>query len=481
MFRPCCSRSARAAAACAPALAALWAALSGCAAQSGFADVKTLVKERVHADARWYGQGERAHAQRGVERLLAAPLSATQAVQIAIWNSYELQAAFDELGIARAALEAATLPPNPELEGRILFIDDERPKLGFALIESLSELLFLPYRSDVAEADLAAERVRAAGAAVDLAFAVRRAFYDYQAAEQTLDLWRTVLEASDVSFAFAERLATAGNITRLDLDSERAFREEARVSVDGAEVNAGNQREALNQLLGLGGRAAAAWTLAGPLGDPDPQLPALPELERRAVAQSLELRELALRSKAEAGRADLAQVRGVLPDLRAGVDVEREEHWEVGPMVALELPLFDHGQAETARAQARQQQIEHRRAGHAVALRAAVRAARQQLAVAIRTVAQYRDVLLPMRARILDETLRQYNAMQVGVFQLLAAKREQVQTGRGYVAALRDYWVTRAALDSLLAGRLMRPPQLGMGAMDGGASMQHAGVGAGGH
>ena len=62
-----------------------------------------------------------------------------------------------------------------------------------------------------------------------------------------------------------------------------------------------------------------------------------------------------------------------------------------------------------------------------------------------------------MRARILDETLRQYNAMQLGVFQVLAAKRDQVQTGRAYVEALRDYWRTRAALDTVLAGRLQRP------------------------
>ena len=82
-----------------------------------------------------------------------------------------------------------------------------------------------------------------------------------------------------------------------------------------------------------------------------------------------------------------------------------------------------------------------------------------------RTVTQYRDVLLPMRARILDETLRQYNAMQLGVFQVLAAKRDQVQTGRAYVTALRDYWRTRAVLDTVLAGRLQRPLPLtgGMG------------------
>ena len=54
----------------------------------------------------------------------------------------------------------------------------------------------------------------------------------------------------------------------------------------------------------------------------------------------------------------------------------------------------------------------------------------------------------------MSHTLREYNAMQVGVFQLLQARREQLEGKRAYVRTLRDYWQARTTLEQLLAGRL---------------------------
>jgi outer membrane protein, heavy metal efflux system len=65
-----------------------------------------------------------------------------------------------------------------------------------------------------------------------------------------------------------------------------------------------------------------------------------------------------------------------------------------------------------------------------------------------------KTVLLPLRERIVTETQLAYNAMSVGVFQLLESKREQIQAGRAYVEALRGYWAAQAEVDQLLAGRL---------------------------
>jgi outer membrane protein TolC len=53
-----------------------------------------------------------------------------------------------------------------------------------------------------------------------------------------------------------------------------------------------------------------------------------------------------------------------------------------------------------------------------------------------------------------DETQLHYNAMQVSAFQLLQARREQIEAGAEYVASIHDYWKAKAALDQILAGRL---------------------------
>lgn len=88
-----------------------------------------------------------------------------------------------------------------------------------------------------------------------------------------------------------------------------------------------------------------------------------------------------------------------------------------------------------------------------------VRATARTLSVRLRTAREqalfYQDRLLPLRQRVVDETQLQYNAMNTGIFQLLAAKRDQIEVGRAYVEALRDYWVTRAEMEQLLAGRLV--------------------------
>jgi cobalt-zinc-cadmium efflux system outer membrane protein len=88
-------------------------------------------------------------------------------------------------------------------------------------------------------------------------------------------------------------------------------------------------------------------------------------------------------------------------------------------------------------------------------VRRAVQSARRNLLVARQRVEHYETNLLPIAEEVVAQTLLQYNAMNADVFQLIDAKRNQVETARQYVAALRAYWVARATLDQLLAGRLV--------------------------
>ncbi len=44
--------------------------------------------------------------------------------------------------------------------------------------------------------------------------------------------------------------------------------------------------------------------------------------------------------------------------------------------------------------------------------------------------------------------------MQLGVFQLLEARRRELDAGRRYVETLRDHWIARTRVEALLLGRL---------------------------
>ncbi len=159
---------------------------------------------------------------------------------------------------------------------------------------------------------------------------------------------------------------------------------------------------------------------------------------------------------AAARRANLARAEGLLPSLRAGVHVGREDdRREFGPVISLDLPVFNQGQAGVALARAEMRQVEQQYRARAVRIRAAVRTARNNLLIAVRRVDHYQDVLLPLREEIVEQTQRQYNAMELGVFQLIMARQDQVRTAQEYVMALREYWHARATLDQILAGRLV--------------------------
>jgi cobalt-zinc-cadmium efflux system outer membrane protein len=78
-------------------------------------------------------------------------------------------------------------------------------------------------------------------------------------------------------------------------------------------------------------------------------------------------------------------------------------------------------------------------------------------------VLYYRDILLPLRERIVNETQLHYNAMQLGVFDLVRAREQQIQAAVAYIETLLDYWLAHTDLGHLLSGRLPNPNGMTMG------------------
>jgi cobalt-zinc-cadmium efflux system outer membrane protein len=444
--------------------------------EAGYEDVRSLTAARLQADVRWYEHDSPAAGSEQVRKLLAQPLTADTAVQVALLNNPGLQATFEELGVARARMLQALRLPNPTLDAALRYgaSESDNPSIDLDALLDVTELLFIPWRSGKAGAQMDAARLSVAGAVIDLAFETRASFYTYQAAAQTLELRRSVVLALSASFELAGKLHEAGNITDLSFATERALYEESRVAYTGAEAAVQAAREELSALLGVWGQGAA-WTAEERLPEPAPVGAQLAELEARAIDKSLDLELSRQRFAAAAKGANLATVRGWVPELRAGVSAEREAdqgaEWAVGPAVALELPLFYQGQGETGVELADMRREQRQYADLAIRIRATARASAARLEAAAKSAAYYRDVLLPLRQHILDETQLQFNAMSVSAFQLLQAKRDQIETARAYVASLHDYWAARAMVDQLLAGRLpRRAAQVGAASSEYGSS-----------
>ena len=67
------------------------------------------------------------------------------------------------------------------------------------------------------------------------------------------------------------------------------------------------------------------------------------------------------------------------------------------------------------------------------------------------------DVVMPLRKRVLDQTVLHYNAMNASTFELLSARRDMVDVGRQYIDALRRYWLAVAAAKALRRGGHVPP------------------------
>lgn len=435
--------------------------VAGCAnvpREAGFADVRQVVAERTGFEVQW-NQGSDADTavESRVKTMLQEELTAEQAVQIALLNNRKLQATYEDLMVAQADLVSAGLLRNPVFDAEIRFPVSGSGGTGLemALVQDFIDLFYIPLRKRVAGAQFEAAKTRVAGQVLDLAGQVRVAFYNLQAAQQTLEMRRQVLEASESSYDIARRLRAAGNIKELDLATERVLFEQSKLDVRGVESQVVQARERLNRLMGVWGEQTS-WTALVRLPDLPAADPPGDEVERRAIEKSLDL-EIARREIEAAGASlEVAAPLGLLPEAELGVSAEREPdgEWAVGPAFSLPIPLFNQGQPAVASAHAKMRRARNQHYATAVAVRSHARGARDAV-VAARDQAEYfRNVLLPLRQKIVDETQLQYNAMQVSPLQLLQAKQQQIDAGATYIRLLRNYWQARADLDLIVSGRM---------------------------
>lgn len=446
-------------------LIAVLALAGGCVPRdAGFSDVSRIVSHRTGHRVRWRAVDEEpAVLDAELRRLIAQPLDADEATRVALLNNPSLSASFEELGVARGRLLSAAVPPNPEVEGE-LYVPTDQGGGGEADFEGsamydVGALVRLPIRYAAAEAELSAARMRAASDVLDLALRVRVAFYGYLADQRERELLRDIVMAARASWEAATLLYEAGNVPRLDVAQQRALYEEARVALAQAELAVLEDREQLNVLMGLSG-GETEWTVDAELADP-PELPDLERLEARAIESSLALEELRFSAGAAAQRIGLARNLGAMPHVEVGGAIRREGgEWAAGAAASVSLPVFDQNLGAIEGEEARLRQLRNRHEATAIRVRSSIRRARNRLLNATERVRFYRETLLPVRQEVLDQTLLQYNAMQVDVFELITARRAQIQTSLDYVGALRDAWVAQAVLEQILAGGAADPGEV---------------------
>ncbi len=418
-----------------------------------FHPVDREIERRIGVTATW--GDDRVPA--AIEQLLKAPLDRDAAVRIALSKNRRLQAQYDELGIAASQVAGATVlaPMTVDFQYKVA-LEGDGGEVEVEVLQDILDLLQLPQRRGAARADLEAARSRAVAATVELVANVERAYVDVLAAQQEIELRQTAFDAASASAEITERMHAAGNTTDLALARERDRREQTRIDVARAQLDAEQVREAMNEVLGLSGKDTA-WSVASRLPEIPEAAPALDSIERDAVAASLNLAAIRSDAEAAAGRLGVARVRAWLPELGVGVAASRNDgEWEAGPAISIGLPIFNQQQGPRARANAELRRARNEASATATELRARARATRQRVLATHAEARHLREVVLPLRQRIVDETLKQYNAMNASTFELLTARRDLVEGGRQYIDALRRFWRASADARALVRGAMPR-------------------------
>ena len=409
-----------------------------------------------------------------VEELLQEGVSVDEAVQITLLNNPSLQAAFMDVGMARADVVQAGLYSNPFVGISARFPDGG----GLANIEAgvaqnIAELWQIPVRKLAADRSLDAAILDLARTAASLAAEAKDGYYAavgaderFRIAQENLDIAGNLLE-----LAIARQKAGAAN--ELDVNLSRSIALDAQIEVERARLAAAEARRELATLLGLN-TDANLLALTDPLPNEFPETPDANSLVEVAKVWRLDLRTADRAVSAAQARLE-QQYRSVFPVIELGLGMERSERRRsggrdvladtvrssiagggltapeiqprserqsekgqdviIGPSVGIELPIFDQNQAQIAKAQYALQQARKTLDALDRAVTQQVRGAVDRALTAWRLRRMYRDQSIPLAQSNLDLSREAYRAGRASFLSVLEAQRFFLETRRGYVEA----------------------------------------------
>jgi outer membrane protein TolC len=270
---------------------AIAAALFGCANFSpdgGMSVAAGIAAQELEKDTVAIRTPEDATSARTrVADLLRRPLTTDAAVQIALLNNRGLQAAYNELGIAEAAMVQASLPPNPSFSFSRISGSLES-ELEATVASNILALATLPARAEIAADRFRAAQLGAAEETLRVAAETRRNYYRAVAAQELVGFLTQANAAAETAAKLAGKLGETGAMNKLDQARDQVFYAEVAAELAAARQQAASEREQLVRSLGLWG-----GDLGFKLPNTVPALPqhprTLPTVEQDAISRRVDL------------------------------------------------------------------------------------------------------------------------------------------------------------------------------------------------
>lgn len=428
--------------------------LSGCATVDPAPDlarVESLV-ERSTGRTMQAQLDEALPDRAAIDAALERGLTSDDAVDLALRNNRELQAALLEVAIARANLVQAGLLTNPSFGLESMFPSSGRAMFEATLLMTLSELWQIEPRKAAAAADLEQAILETAHEAGELVAAVRTAFAEAVAAreedglagERLVITRRTleVTEALEQAGLASPREATIAQqaVINARADLEEAVRRHiARLAQLGTAMSIDHDltRVALN------GGADGTATIAPDIKDMD-------ALIASARHSRLDLLALAQAETAAMERVGFEESKA-FGDVRLGPMFMREGGEETGEragfMLQWMIPIFDQNQAQVARAGYEAMRRRMLAEARFMAIAQDIRSAAEDARAALARTDLFLDELVPAAMRGVNQARDAYQAGEATMLDVLAAEQRLVDARRDAVRAQADHHAAMARLE----------------------------------
>jgi outer membrane protein TolC len=299
------------------------------------------------------------------------------------------------------------------------------------------------------------------------------------AANESATYSKLVYESAQASAELAKRMQSVGNFNRLQRVRQQAFYADASLQLLASQHTATATREALIRLLGLKDAQISTLTLPERLPDLPKSFMSPEAVSKALTTQRLDVRmaqsQLDAASKSQGLNlltsltdVELGVIRNTVKDTHEGTSQTSK-----GYELSIRLPIFDWGDAQRASMNAATLAAANRMEATVIGAGSDLRGSYSAYRTAYDASRQYRDEILPLSKVIAEENGLRYNGMFIGVFELLADHRAQINTVKAAIAAQQQFWQTDATLQATLLGKPMSAPAMAAGSTSGGDAPGH--------
>lgn len=382
----------------------------------------------------WRGEAQTAKNQL-LEVIYQTGLSQEMAVQLALINNPQIFAYYENLEVAHAGLVEAGLRENPVIRKDIRFPNEPNQGINkeFEATINFLDFFLIPFRQNRAIAELQVIESEFRQVVLDLAKDVSTNWLSLKALELDLELENKRVEVKKLAADLSELQRKAGNISMLNALGYKTQYDETEANLKALLAKLAIAREKLNRSLGLFG-PETCFSITSSFDWIKDAIPDLLTLEQAAVENRADMETLRREIFALAEEAKLKEP-WTYSKLRIGTSSEKEpEGFTVtGPLIELEVPIYNFGQAEAQKYQALIRQAQQKLLAKAIEASSEIRELLATISILQTKLEDLEAKVLPDFEKRISEAQTHYNVMALGIYSLFELKEAEINASIEHV------------------------------------------------